>query len=162
MDNKKDFQDLNDLLSNINNSFPKIEPTALRDIWVFVQEYFKEIEFPEETYYYVDEVYLEGLEILDSNKITETMVEGIAKYSDMKLGTKTIPPAVIVRGNLRLFIVYGETYVLEAYIRKVQLPCIIIDVDYPDPIEVFKIKAENTMFFSARVENILIKLKNKK
>lgn len=162
---KKDtiqFKDYQDLLVNLGRTLPYVHPNTTRDLVFFLQEFGKQVKFPDDTKIYIGDVSLEEIEVTSFEKVSESLLGGAIKSQFLNRGEKGLPPVVVVKGGVRSIMVYGEPVALESYIRKSPLKAIIFEVDDPDPhINVLNIQEWQMGFFLPLVQSELLNLQKK-
>lgn len=142
------FKDFDELLLSLNSTFRECDPSELRDLWIHLQSFQKEYVLPDDILIYVTKLPVDGLEVRSGDSISETLVEGTKKYIQLKYTSKSIPPAIIVKGNVRLMIMYGESYAIEAFVQKVPLKAIVFDTEDKDPFEIFNLDPNQAVFLT--------------
>ncbi|MBU0976112.1 MAG: hypothetical protein ABIE03_06265 [Patescibacteria group bacterium] len=148
MDNKQlIFQDIDDLIVNLTKAFSAVSPNDLRDLMFFIKEFANSHPMPDDTRISTDYVYPEGLEILNTDKISDVLIQGIEKYKDLNYPKKEIPPVVVLRQGIRSIMIFGEMNAVEAYTREQPLQAIILELDDLDIFETFGIDQRRLVFF---------------
>ncbi|MDD3648109.1 MAG: hypothetical protein PHS44_06460 [Candidatus Dojkabacteria bacterium] len=148
MDNKQTFfEDIDDLIANLTKAFPKVVPNDLRDLMFFIKEFSNSHPMPEDTRVLVDYVYPEGLEILNTDKVSDVLIQGVEKYKSLDNPNREIPPIVVLRQGIRSVMIFGEMNAVEAYTREQPLRAIILELDSLDIFETFGIDQRRLVFF---------------
>ncbi len=153
MDNTTNFKDYTDLMTKLTEVFSDLQPEELRDILFFLQEFKKGKIIPEDALFYVTYVFLEALEVVDDKKISEILIDGIEKYTTLNYPKRELPPVVVVKSGFRHFVVYGEVFAIEAYIRRIPLRAIVIDIQDNDAFEIFKFDELKTAFLIPLIQS---------
>jgi hypothetical protein len=149
------FKDYQSLLTELRKGFGGYDPGTIRDMLFFLSEFGKERTFPQHMKIYVADLRLEGLETISPNVITEAFIGGTEKYNQLKGKDSKIPPIVVLKGNVRLIIIYGDVYAIEAYIQKRKIRSVILDIDNDDPFDTFKINPDSAVFIVPQIQSIL-------
>jgi len=155
------FKSYQDLLVNLTKAFSELQAEDLRDMLFFLQEFRKNNTIPEDVIIYSTELPLEGLEVKSKAKASAIFVGGVDKSMKLKYSDKKIPPIVVIKGFYRYLIVYGEMFAIEAYIRKVPIKSIVLDLDERDIFEVFRFDDRTPAFLTALIDQSLNKGKEK-
>lgn len=156
------LQDAEDLMGRLNKLFDNLGPDALREVTFFLREFHKRYPMPKDTVIYVTELPVVSLEVTSHRLITDAMVGGIEKYTELQMKKKTLPPVIVVKGGIRNIIVYGEPFAVEAYVRDVPLRAIVYDVGDRNPFEVLSLGDWESAFVTPLVDKKVQELEQKK
>lgn len=153
-----DFKNIDDLLLRLSKVFKNLLPEEVRELTFFLQNFRNEHSLPYNTIIYAMTVDFTGLEVLSEDKISEIKVAGIAKGEKFKVENLVIPPIVVLRGQERLIILFGEDYAIESYARGLKQTAIFLDIDYENPYKLLKIDPYKLRFFEPLVRKYLKKM----
>ena len=145
-----------ELLLKLQEIFDTVEPGDLKDLLFFLQDFKTEHPQIEECTISIEELPLEGMEVSE-NKISTVLVEGITKYIELHYQKNSLPPVVILRGNIREMILHGEMNAVEGYVRKMPVKSIIFDFGDQDIFEKFKIDPTRVVFLIPVIQRNLMK-----
>ena len=151
------YKSLQDVVANLPKIFPGSDSTDLKDLWGFLQDFQKKYKIPEEIDIYVGTTPVDSLETLSRENISDTLLGNLNKESMFKTSSDSSTPAVIIKGNIRSVIIYGETSVLEAYLNKRDVKAIFIDIGDYDPFTSFQFNQDEAYLVVPLIEELIRK-----
>lgn len=146
------FKNVDDLVVRLTKVFSYLDPNDLRNLLFAIGEFKEGRSIPEDASIYLTDLPLEGLEVLSRNRVSDVLIGGMDKFKKLNYQKKNIPPLIVVKGGIRMIIVYGEMYAIEAYLRNLPARVIVFDIDEQDPFEVFKLNSLNAVFLVPLIE----------
>jgi hypothetical protein len=141
-----------ELIDKINELFKDLGSEEVKNMFFFLNEFNKEGIVPDDARLYITEISTESLEVISKNKVSSVFIGGTRKYVELKYPDRAVPPVVVVKGNIRLVIVYGESFAIESYMKQKAVKAIVIDIGDRDVFEVFNIIPEETYFLVPLVQ----------
>jgi len=142
-----------DLVNKIHILFEGVRPEDMRNLFFFLNEFNKEEIVPDDARVYISDMSVEGLEVTTQEKVSSAFIGGTKKYIDLKYPDRSIPPIVVLKGNIRTVIVFGEAYAIEAYMKSNVVRAIVIDIGDGDVFSVFNLDPNRAIFLIPLLQN---------